>query len=278
MTIDMEYSPIQRVIGMADQPLPLEDPFLRLAVQEIESTYGDTVSVDQKAKSLLKFGRNDSLNTATYETVWMEGGHEVDATGNDIDSIVSSDGSDVQTINIEGHTLSGSDLTFVAQSATLTGQMGATLTTPLYRASRMYNTGTTDFAGTVRAYEDTALSGGEPIDTTKIHLTATGDKNQTEKAATSFESDTYAIITSMYVSVNLKTTGAVDFNFQMREFGKVWRSIFEISAHSQGNAGFHHFQPYRIIKPNTDVRVIAKASANGIECAAGFSAVLAVVT
>ena len=107
------------------------DP-LTMAEQIIYDTFGDQVSIVNKAKTLRKFGRNAAVG-GTFETVWRTGGDETYATDNTIDSVSSSDDGDTQAIHVEGHTISNGLLTFVAQEVTLTGQTPATLTTPLAR-------------------------------------------------------------------------------------------------------------------------------------------------
>lgn len=87
-----------------------KDPKIQQAINVISSTYGDDVSVDTKKKSLLKFGRNDDVGTSE-EMVWLLGGYETDAVGNSIDTISSSNAGDTQEVVVEGHTVSGSDLT-----------------------------------------------------------------------------------------------------------------------------------------------------------------------
>lgn len=241
---------------------------------QIKNDYGVDVSINQKAKGLRKFGRNNDLNTSTFETVWMNGGHEVYATGNTIDTISSTSTGDAQQVKIEGHTLSGGNLIFSVQTKTLTGQIKAVLGTPLYRATRLYNIGATNFAGTVRVYEDTAISGGAPTDTTKVHLTASGDRNQSEKASTSISSTDFWIIDHFYGSVSAKGAGRVEFNIQVRESGSVFRSLLNISTSDNFSV---EVTPNLIVPPNADVRIIAKASAANMECEAGIDGLLAKV-
>jgi hypothetical protein len=256
-------------------PEARDNYWIAQARNQIKDRYGVDVTVNGKAKGLRKFGRNDDLNTATFETIWMLGGHETYATGNTIDTISSSSTGDTQEVKIEGHTLSGNDLTFVVQTATLTGQTKALLTTPLYRANRMYNNGSTDFAGSVYLYEDTAISGGVPTDTTKAHLLATGIRNQSEKAATSLSSVDFWIIDHVYGSVSAKAAGRVEFHVQVREYGKVFRSILNVSTSDNFSMDI---TPHIVVPPNSDFRIVALASAANMECEAGADGLLAMIT
>lgn len=87
------------------------EPRIQQAINEIYATYGDVVSVGQKAKSLTKFGRNVEVGTS-FSTIWFTGQDQANETYvadnvNSIDSISSSSGSDTMQVTIEGHTMSG---------------------------------------------------------------------------------------------------------------------------------------------------------------------------
>ena len=242
--------------------------FTNLAINQIFDTYG--VSVEIKPKSLQKFGRNDSI-TSTLETVAFSGGNETYASGNTIDTISSSNSGDTQAVVIEGHTLSGSDLTFVVQNATLTGQSKVVLSTPLYRCSRLYNNGSTNFTGNIYVYEDdTTTTPGVPDTATKIHLKVDPTKNQSEKASTSFSSVDYGIITEVYGGVTSKRVATAEFNLQVREFGKVFRTILNWSS-TQGDTRVK-LNPHIVISPNSDVRIVAKSNTADTEVIGGFNA------
>lgn len=81
------------------------------AINEIYRTYGDTVSIEKKGKSLLKFGRSTNLRIEdNFQTVWTLGddvNNEVLPTTNAIDTVSSSNAGDTQTIRLEGHTVVG---------------------------------------------------------------------------------------------------------------------------------------------------------------------------
>ena len=235
------------------------------AIEQIYQTYGDTVSVEAKAKSLNKYGRNDSLGNTSFETVWQRGGNETYATGNDIDSISSSSAGDTQDVVIEGHTIDGNgDLTFVVQTATLNGQTPVTLSTPLYRATRLYNDGSTDFAGTVYVYESGGtVTGGVPQTSADIHIQSSGANNQSLKAATSLSSVDYWLVSQITVAVNRQQTRSVDFRLQVRNKGKVFRTRYATAAHSNSGAVTIDLDPYLIIPPNSDVVMKAQSSGTG---------------
>ena len=257
-----------------------QEPEIAYAISRVLADYGNTVSVHSKAKSLTKFGRNDALGTS-YGLVWMNTTQATETlpASNLIDSVSSSSGSDTQSIVIEGHTISGSDLTFSTQTLTLTGQTRVALTTPLARGTRLYNNGSTNFAGTVWAYENTAIVSGVPTDKTKAHLAAGGGsgKNQSEKAATAISAADYYFITGVYGSVLTKTAANVEFDLQIKLSGKVFRTRLDFATSNTGGAKYIPFKPCLIVPKNSDIRLRAKSSAANTEVEGGFVGYLAAV-
>lgn len=262
-----------------------DNAILNQAIREVDSTYGDSVSINSKKKSLLKFGRSDNVDNATTGyTIWFTGqdqAHEtfVAANTNSIDSISSSNSGDTQTVSIEGHTESGGDKTFVVQTATLAGQTRVALGTALNRITRIKNTGSTNFAGNIFGYENTTISAGKPTDTTKIHITVNGagGKNQSEKAATALSSQDYWIITNFYAGYKSKSgTNTADVSLQVRESGGVFRTVSNLII-STGQDRQRDFNPYLIVPKNADVRLVATSSTTNQEIIGGIQGYLAEV-
>lgn len=242
------------------------DPKIQDALNRIKENYGDTASVEIKKKDLLKFGRNPNVGTAsTGYTIWYTGQDQANETyvapnTNSIDSVSSNNAGDTETVVIEGHTETGGEKTFVTQTATLNGPTRVALSTPLNRATRIYNSDSTDLTGEVYVYENTALTAGKPTDTTKIHLTIRAGKNQSEKASTSLSNVDYWIVTGFRGSVLNKTgTIIIDMQLQIRENGKVWRMFEDITA-TNSSAGIFKFNPYLIVPKNADVRLVSISS------------------
>ncbi len=251
----------------------MSEYLIKHAEAEIKSTYGDTVYV--KPKSLLKFGQNTTVGTT--EEVVLELGGETYVSSNLIDTVSSSSASDSVEVKIEGHYLSGTDLVFSVQTATLNGQNKVTLSQPLVRATRIYNNSGTNLVGDLYVYQDSAITGGVPDDLAKAHLQALAENNQSTKAATSFSYQDYGIITSMYYSVNKKTSATVDFKLKIREQNKVFRTRFV--ATGGGASGLHQvqFSPYLIAPKNSDIEVTAIANQTNVSVTAGFYSFLAKV-
>ena len=149
------------------------DVKIKQAINEVYSGYEKlVVSVEDKKKSLLKFGRYDNLGTS-FETVWSQGGNETFPTGNTIGFISSSETSDTQLTRVEGHTIDvNGRLTFVVQFIVLQGRTKTALSTPLRDVTRIRNEGTTDWAGTIYVYEDDTVTNGVPQTASKIHITS----------------------------------------------------------------------------------------------------------
>lgn len=257
---------------------------VQLAELIIADTYGDTVSVVAKKKTLLKFGRNAGVGTS-YETVWEYGGDETYATTNAIDTISSSDAADTAVMYVEGHTVSGtgasSQFTFTTQTATLNGQNKVVLGTPLARVSRAYvQSGT--IAGDVYVYEDDTLSGGVPTTASKVHInidqTGAGH-TQSFKAATTFSNSDYFICTGGYAALNKKTAATVDLVIEVRQPGGAFRPASgRISLKTDGTTTRDiAFKPYVIVPKNSDMRIRAIASTTGVEVDASFQGYLAAV-
>ena len=248
------------------------DPWVNHACDEFKSTYGS--NIHPKPKSLLKFGRIETLTTA-QATIWQRAGHETYVSSNLINKISSSDDTDTQQVKIEGHTVNASgDFEFVVQTVTLVGQTETPLTTALARASRVYNIGATDFGGTVYVYEDDTVSAGVPQTSTKIHLQAAGE-NQSEKCATTISSGDAWLLTGFFCAVAKKTSALADLDVQVREKGSVFRPRIQTGVSTTGsNTSFVEIKPYIIVPPNADVRVVGAASTTGVACNAWLNGLL----
>lgn len=255
--------------GNASNPFQsvIADFRLNFAVRNIQLTDAIDVDIWEKGRELIKYGRNDDLDSGVTEMIWLQGGTETIPSSNDIDEIVSTDAGDTQDVTIEGHTISGSDLTFVVQTVTLNGTTPVALTTPLRDATRMFNNGSTDFSGTV------SVSDG-----TTDYLTTDGTNNQSLKCAASMGYDTYWIITKLVGSVKRANSAVVDFQLQIRESGKVWRTKYSFSVSRDAGTFQVDLDPYIIMKPNADMRVIGTSNAANTVAEAAVHGYMAIIT
>jgi len=255
----------------------IPDARLVQAEREVYSQYGVQVSVDAKAKSLLRFGKT-GLMTLQNQTIWTLGGHETYVSSNLISHISSSSALDTQTIRIECHTLDGSgNFTFLVQTVTLNGQNKVALPTPVARVSSLNNSNGIDLVGRVVVYEDTPIVGGIPTDGTKIHIDIPAGKNQSFKAATTFDFETFAFLTYGFGGVGNKQTANVEFQLEVRPKGGVFQTVSALVAGSSSGSFSINLDPVATIPTNSDVRVTATSDNAGAEAFVNLNIYLAKV-
>ena len=263
-----------------NNPFPVDDPWTSQAIRQVFANDGAAISVTQKKTSLLKFGENEAVGTSEAEVMTFAGSEVAETllTDNLITHFSSTDAGDAVAIEVQGHTISGNDLTAVTQTVTLVGQTKTALTTPLARVQRVKNAGATNLAGDVHVYEDVAISGGKPTDDSKNHIICPSAENQTLKAKASTASDEYLFVTSIYGSINKKTAGYAILRFKTREPGGVWQTKFKRSTSTTGGSLDFEIKPYFVIPPNTDIALTAEADSTNTPVAAGFNTIAAKVT
>lgn len=257
------------------------------AIEVIESTYNEEVSVDLKAKDLLKFGRNEAVGTAESTIMTLPVGvvAETYVSDNDITHFASGATGDTNIpLIVEGHTISGSDLTFynsaVAGDTINTnasnGQTKTALPTPLARITRVYNNGASEMTGPLYVAEDVTFTSGVPQTASAVHLIVPAGQNQSRKASTSLSQDDYWIITQFTVSCNEKTAAFVSAFIESRQLGKVFRPVSQEIAVGAGATTIINFDPYIIIPPNSDIRVQAFADGADTDVTAAIRGYLAI--
>ena len=69
---------------------------LNFAVRNIALTDSVDVDIWEKGRELIKYGRNDDLDSGTTEQIWLAGGLETIPSSNTIDEIVSTNAGDTQ--------------------------------------------------------------------------------------------------------------------------------------------------------------------------------------
>lgn len=300
----MAYVPLRRGAGrLFDEILNrmLKELYSMSDIGQAEnvvfSTYGDRVSVEQKAKSLNKFGLNVAVGTS-FETVGEFQGttaNETFTSTNSIDRVSSDNTTNNGTVlQIEGHTIDGSgNLTFVVQEATLgtPATTPVTLTTPLARATRIFvkasgtfNSPQSDVVGNVYVFDNTAATGttgGEPdvASATKVMLV---DNNQSQQCATSVSSEDYWFISSIDAGIGSAGGSAnrVLVRLEARDVanGGVWRQLGrDLTLDVDQNGVQQDESPYLIVPKNHDVRVRAKTDSNTASVFAEVRGVLAKV-
>ena len=270
-----DYTGQAKVNNSTNEAIPVQDYWIKHAIDVIKATYGDTVSVEAKNKDLLKFGRCKQVQTTKTTLMTLPTGvyNETYVSTNIIDTVSSSSGSDTQEVTIEGHTISGGVFTFVTQNATLNGQSKVVLSTPLARCTRMYNNGSTDLVGSVYCYEDTAIVAGVPTDGTKVHCMIDAGLNNSEKASTTVSNTDYWVVTGFYGDCLEKVNTFGIVHFEVREAGRVFRNKIDKACNDTSPAN-HEFHPYIIIPKNADVRLRVSSSSANDDYSGGIEGVL----
>lgn len=192
-----------------------------------------------------------------------------------IDSISSSNNADVQEMLVQG--LDG-DYNLVTQATTLTGQTRAILATPLLRVFRMKNNNAVDNVGRIYAYENTALSGGVPIDTTKIRSIIQPLNNQTLMAVYTVPAGKIAYMRSWYASTaGANKSSNYVIELRAREEGKVFQLKHVVSIEDGGTSYLKHdYTDPQAFGEKVDIEMRAKILVNTTEASisAGFDIVL----
>lgn len=275
------------------------DTEIRNALNVIWSTFGDNVSVENKQKSLFKFGRNNNVGSGDRVTIaeWQDTGvtHETLLTENKIAALVSSDTGDAGTVfKIEGHTLdTGTGFEFVVQSVTCNGQTPAPLDTPLARATRVFIPNLTwpnearPPSGTIYVYDTggTSVTSGVPDTPSATKLLMVGDTGeegyQSQKCATAISATDYWIVTGVGLSItrdNSQTT-KLSAEIEYKTLGGVWRPL---GVNVVLNTDVESYtildgKPYIIIPKNTDVRMTCISSRADTEVTGWINGYLAKV-
>jgi len=253
---------------MAEQRLPYADNWFDFVRQEILATYGDEVTINRK--SLHKFGRAEAIGTSET-SVNVLSRTELLPADNTIDTISSTNASDVQTISVEGMVLNvDATISFNTQDVTLNGQNKVVLSTPLFRVTRLNNISVSATAGDVYVYEDTAISNGIPSDLDFWHGTMDSDAQSTLKASTTVSSDNYFVITRWDAFVNRQQAAAVDFRLKFNACGEHLRTRLLMSSRNTSSQATIEFKPFIIVPPKHDILVTAISSSNGTAVNSSF--------
>jgi hypothetical protein len=177
-------------------------------------------------------------------------------------------------VTIIGQTI---DNTEVTQTATLNGQNKVTLTTPLYRVYRMYNSGSTNIAGNVTCYPDTALTSGVPTDKSKIRAMITDGNNQTLMCIYTVPKGKEGYFLGGYVATTKTGGKSAIFTWRLRTPGNVFRVQSKIAVIGAGDSTWQYKYPIPVgpIPAGSDVIIKCESvDANDTGVSGGFSMLL----
>lgn len=231
-----------------------------------------------------KFGETEEVDTATTpQDIWsgapltysVNGGKYIYSTTNPIDSISSDSATDANEVCIIG--LDFTTWEEVTQTVTLNGQNRVALTTPLIRVYRAFNCNGVLFLGNIYIYENTALSGGIPVDLTKLRMRVNATQQQSQMAIYTVPSGKVALLIQGYLAISKSgaSNGAI-VGYQIREFGGVFRNLGNIFISTTGsNHWKYKFGVPVMIPEKTDVKFSCfSVTANDTGIIAGFDIIL----
>jgi len=223
-----------------------------------------------------KFGENPDVDTGTDpEDVWDYGGTYTFSTSADIDQISSSDNSDNQEITVVGLNSSWEQVT---QTKDLTGQTGATLTTPLIRVFRAYNSDSSETAGDIYVSTNGAsLSSGVPSVANTVRAMIRQEHQQTLMCIYTVPADKTAYFTSGYVSFSKgKKDATADFTWKARAFGGVFQTKSKIGLTAAGSSTWNYNYGVSVALPaKADIEIVCEeVSADDSAVSGGFDLIL----
>ena len=194
------------------------------------------------------------------------------STTADIDSLISSDNGDTVDIEIQGL---DSNWALTTQTITLTGQTRAALSTSLIRVFRMKNVGSTDLAGIVSCYVNSAAPGGVVTDTTKVRALIDDGNNQTLMAIYTIPAGKTGYMRDWYASISRTRNTLSTVRLLARTFGGVFQVKHVSSVDNTGTSYIQHiYNEPEVFAEKTDIMIKANCSTDQTGVSAGFDIVL----
>lgn len=221
-----------------------------------------------------KFGENPDIDTTPVpESLWDYSVAYTFSTSADIDRISSSNDSDTQDIAIQGL---DENWEFVEQTITLTGQTPAALTTNLIRVFRAYNMSSTEFAGDVYIFVNSATSAGVPDVAANVRAMIRAFSQQTLMCIYTIPAGKTGYFYGGYVSLAKSSASGTTFASKMRLFGGVPRIVSIITVIGTGRSSWDYAYPLPLALPEkTDLWLdVIEAEANNTAASGGFTILL----
>lgn len=223
-----------------------------------------------------QFGETGPLTLNTFTDVWNYSATEPVYTypawaTAPIDTLSSDAAGDVgNVVTVRGLDVNG-DL--VTQTKALNGQNKVTLDTPLWRVYGLTVSSVPAVCtGDVYCYEDTAITGGIPNDTTKVRAFVICGENQSYM--THFTVPTgYTLFLNDYIaSMRGATTASINLDNLTRPFGNGFIKTANFSLKSSGSSVFSlQIKSQYYAKEKSDLKIIANSNANNPYVSAFYS-------
>lgn len=257
----------------------------RNSADEITNIYLEAARGNVNGVSVLhKFGHSSNFDSGDGEIVIWDGVHAdlagpkiteyTYSTSADIDTISSSDAGDTQLVEVQGL---DSNWELTIQEVTLNGQTDVTLTTPLIRAFRVKNIGTTDFAGSVYLRTNgSAQTAGVPDVGTTVRAIVVGHDNQTQMAVYTVPDGYTLHVHHVWAGIIDNTDEQLQLELYVRNFEKIFRvQRTSVLSSSVGN----YESPYVIpvcypARTDIEFKALHLGTTNGSQVSAGFHALL----
>lgn len=178
-----------------------------------------------------------------------------------IDSISSDNAGDTIEIVVQGL---DADFKEVTQAVMINGQTRVALPTPLIRCHRAFNGNGVDMLGNVYVYENTPISGGVPIDSTKVRAYISTFEQQTLMGVYTVPAGKTAFFLGFMASLSKPVASATAIiTGSSRPFERVFRTQLRFAISSVGSSSVEvPSNAFSLFPAKTDFVAHANASAN----------------
>jgi len=250
-----QHTTLFEIVGLADKDGNIINTFG--AASNVPLSNGDILGYSH----VHKFGKNPDLANGTVETIWDGSVIYPWATWDAGASLVylKSTTTDTQDIFIQGL---NQDWELTSETVTLTGTTAVASQNTYRRLFRMYNQGTTDFAGDITAHYGSGTG-------TLVAKMING-YNQTLMCVYTVPAGYTAFLTDMEFSSPKNAELRMDLHF--RPFNNVFRIQHAGSAY--GNQYTKNMDIPLKLTEKSDIDLRAKASTGGVDAAASFNLIL----
>lgn len=264
-------APLNQVLG-----LDADAKVVRSLPPEVDLGTGKLGGVTQRDK----FGYSEGLGTAiqlgtpsTWVDIWTYGGQRTSPTSSFTGYIASSDNSDTSDVSVLYQDANGEEQT---QIVTLNGQTPVSLGT-MTECYRAFTDDSTATAGTVYVTSANNFTSGVPDNQNEVLCAYSANDQQTQVLAFRVPSNKRAIINLIDIALSRSSGsgGAADVTLDIREDGKVWRSIRKYQVTTESS-----YQRKEVIALDalTDVRVRVRDVSDTNSAISGFIGYLLVDT
>lgn len=209
-------------------------------------------------------GANDGgINAMTYTY----------STTADINSITSTNSTNVQSIELQGL---DADYLSLTQTAILNGSGFVGLGSPFIRVFRMTNTGSSDILGDVYNYVSGPTTAGIPNTTSDIRAIINNGNNQTLMAMYTIPSGVTGYMRDWYASTaGARKTSVHEIHLTARPFNGVFQMKHKSSLVANGTSYIQHtYVEPEVFNAMTDLEMHANTDEDIASISAGFDIVL----